>query len=78
MLVTEGQRRSIGAALHVFVLFNLVLWPDASLAASYGNVEVKPFGLLGTDASVSIRYLLDENDRQPVSKTVRRGKKNFS
>jgi hypothetical protein len=64
MLVTEGQRRSIGAALHVFVLFNLVLWPDASLAASYGNVEVKPFGLLGTDASVSIRYLLDENDRQ--------------
>jgi hypothetical protein len=46
----------------MFLVF--VFFPKVILGASYGNIELKPFGLLDTNASLSIRYLLDENSRQ--------------
>ena len=40
----------------------------APAAAAPGNdYEVKPFGLISTDAQLSIRYLLDDNERGSVS-----------
>jgi len=43
------------------------LCPVALFAASHLDAEVKPFGLLDTDASFTVRYLLDDNDRSSGS-----------
>jgi hypothetical protein len=67
MCVTDGQRRTDRPALRLLALLIVILCPNALPAAPYDNVEVKPFGLLGTDASLSIRYSLDENDRSADS-----------
>lgn len=38
-----------------------------ALAAPGNDYEVKPFGLISTDAQLSVRYLLDDNERGSVS-----------
>lgn len=63
MGITLGQRRTIRPGIRVSGLICILLAPLSLLAASHNDVEVKPFGHLGTDASFSVRYLLDENDR---------------
>lgn len=67
MQKTGGQRQDLVLALPSLVLLCVLFWPGTSIAESHDVVEVKPFGLLDTDASVSIRYLLDENDRSSES-----------
>lgn len=67
MYTTNGQRRTRRLALRVSVLASLLACPVMLLGASRDDVEVKAFGLLDTDASFSIRYLLDENERSSES-----------
>jgi len=69
MYTTNGQWRTRRLALRVSVLASLLVCPVMLLGASHDDVEVKPFGLLDTDASFSVRYLLDENDRSSDSST---------
>jgi hypothetical protein len=64
---TGGQRKGLLLVPLSLVLLISVSWSSPSIAESHDIVEVRPFGVLDTDASVSIRYLLDENDRSTES-----------
>lgn len=69
MNAMDGQRRTGGPTLRAVMLAGMLSYPYLLFGASHDDVEVKPFGLLDTDASFSIRYLLDENDRSSDSST---------
>jgi hypothetical protein len=57
----------IWSALQFMALLSISISSDALCAETHQGIEVKPFGLLNTDASLSIRYFLDENDRSSAS-----------
>ena len=66
MYLNDEQRQLLGPTL-LLVVLTCVLCPRASSGASYGDVEVRPFGFLDTSGSLSIRYLVDENSRESES-----------
>jgi hypothetical protein len=70
MRAANRQWKSTKLTLLVVSTAALTSIPNALLAASYGVAEVKPFGVLDVGASLSIRYLLDENDRISESATT--------
>ena len=59
----------IWSALQFMALLSISISSDALCAETHQGIEVKPFGLLNTDADLSIRYFLDENDRSSASST---------
>jgi hypothetical protein len=65
----DRQRRMIWSALQFTALLSILIHSDALYAETHQGIEVKPFGLLDTDADLSIRYFLDENDRSSASST---------
>jgi hypothetical protein len=67
MRATNGQRQCTVPVPLCFTLLGLFCCSGTSLAESHENVEVKPFGVIDTGATFSIRYLLDENDRSSDS-----------
>jgi hypothetical protein len=63
------QRRKERSVLPTLVLVGMLVHTNMLFGASHENFEIKPFGMLDTDASFSIRYLLDENDRSSDGST---------
>ncbi len=66
----NGKRQTRWVTVWTTLLASVLLYPGILLGESHDDVEVKPFGLLDTDASFSVRYLLDENDRSSGPSTA--------
>ena len=83
MQAINGKRQTRRTTVWTALLAGVLLYPHVLFSASHDDIEIKPFGLLDTDASFSVRYLLDENDRSSstlrlLSKIERLGSRNSS
>jgi hypothetical protein len=67
MHATDAHWRTHLPTIRLIAALIIFLHSASLLGASYGGAEIKPFGLLDADASLSIRYLLNENSRKSDS-----------
>ena len=70
MQAINGKRQTRRTTVWTALLAGVLLYPHVLFSASHDDIEIKPFGLLDTDASFSVRYLLDENDRSSSTSTA--------
>jgi hypothetical protein len=67
VFLTVGLRPKTWTARRILLLVCAVSNPCLLYGADYRDVDVKPFGYLGTRGSLSIRYYLEENGRTSES-----------